>query len=258
MSRTPGARTRRRTAEQVAIMRQAGRVVALMHEAVRAAAVPGARLADLDRAGRDVLERCGAGSNFLGYHGYPAVLCASSNDTVLHGVPDETRLEEGDLLSIDCGAVVDGWHGDAAFSMVIGGDAANPEAAALIRTVEAALAAGIAALHPGGRVGDVARAVTRVTRDAGCDVVKHYVGHGIGRAMHEEPDVPNLWPFDGPNPRVRAGMCLAVEPIITAGRARVATEEDGWTVKTIDGSLAAHAEHSVHVSEDGPVILTVL
>jgi methionyl aminopeptidase len=250
--------TKRRTAEQVAIMRKAGRVVAQMHEAVRAAAVPGATLADLDVAGRKVLEQAGAKSNFLGYNGYPGVLCASPNDTVLHGVPNGTRLEEGDLLSIDCGAVVDGWHGDAAFSMVVGGDAANPEAAALIRTVEEALAAGIAALHHGGRVGDVAKAVTSVARGAGCDVVKHYVGHGIGRAMHEDPDVPNLWPFDGPNPRVRAGMCLAVEPIITAGRAKAGTLEDGWTVKTIDGSLAAHAEHSVHVSEDGPVILTVL
>src|SRR5205085_803466 len=119
--------TKRRTDEQVAVMRKAGRVVALMHEAVRAAAVPGAPLADLDRAGRDVLERSGATSNFLGYHGYPAVLCASPNDTVLHGIPNGTRLSEGDLLSIDCGAVVDGWHGDAAFSMVVGGDAANPE-----------------------------------------------------------------------------------------------------------------------------------
>jgi len=250
--------TKRRTPEQVAVMRRAGRVVALMHEAVRAAAVPGATLAVLDQAASEVLEQSGATSNFLGYHGYPAVLCASPNDTVLHGVPNGSRIEEGDLLSIDCGAVIDGWHGDAAFSMVVGGEAANPEAAALIRTVEAALAAGIAALRPGGRVGDVARAVTAVAREAGCDVVKHYVGHGIGRQMHEEPDVPNLWPFDGPNPRVRAGMCLAVEPIITAGRARVATEEDGWTVKTLDGSLAAHAEHSVHITPDGPVILTAL
>ena len=249
---------KRKTAEQVAVMRRAGRVVALMHEAVRAAAVPGATLDTLDRAARDVLERNGATSNFLGYNGYPAVLCASPNDTVLHGVPNGIRLEEGDLLSIDCGAVIEGWHGDAAFSMVVGGDAANPGAAALIRTVEEALAAGIAALHDGGRVGDVAKAVTSVAKGAGCDVVKHYVGHGIGRAMHEDPDVPNLWPFTGPNPRVRTGMCLAVEPIITAGRARVGTLEDGWTVKTLDGSLAAHAEHSVHVSEDGPVILTAL
>ena len=238
-------------------MRRAGRVVALMHEAVREAAVPGARLSELDRVARDVLERSGATSNFLGYHGYPAVLCASPNDTVLHGVPNGTRLDEGDLLSVDCGAVIDGWHGDAAFSMVVGGDAANPEAAALIRTVEEALAAGIAALRDGGRVGEVARAVTTVTRGAGCDVVKHYVGHGIGRQMHEQPDVPNLWPFEGPNPRLRAGMCVAVEPIITAGRARVATEVDGWTVKTLDGSLSAHAEHSVHITHDGPVILTM-
>ena len=238
-------------------MRRAGRVVALMHEAVRAAAVPGATLLDLDRAAREVLRQNGARSNFLGYHDYPAVLCASPNDTVLHGVPDGTRLEEGDLLSIDCGAVIDGWHGDAAFSMVVGGDAANPEAAALIRTVEDALAAGIAALHHQGRVGEVAKAVTAVARRAGCDVVKSYVGHGIGRAMHEMPDVPNLWPFSGPNPRLRAGMCVAVEPIITAGRANVATEQDGWTVKTLDGSLSAHAEHSVHITEDGPVILTL-
>lgn len=248
---------KRKTPEQVAKMRRAGQVVALMHEAVRQAAVPGAPLLQLDRVARQVLERNGAGSNFLGYHGYPAVLCASPNDTVLHGIPDGSHLEAGDLLSIDCGAIIDGWHGDAAFSMVVGGDAANPEAAALIRTVEEALAAGIAALSDGGRVGDVAQAVTKVARGAGCGVVKHYVGHGIGRQMHEEPDVPNLWPFDGPNPRLRAGMCVAVEPIITAGRARVATEHDGWTVKTLDGSLSAHAEHSVHITHDGPVILTL-
>jgi len=239
-------------------MRRAGRVVALMHEAVREAAVPGAPLSDLDVVARDVLERSGATSNFLDYHGYPAVLCASPNDTVLHGVPNGTRLEEGDLLSVDCGAVIDGWHGDAAFSMVVGGDAANPDAAALIATVEAALAAGIAALRHGGRVGEVAKAVTAVARGAGCDVVENYVGHGIGRQMHELPDVPNLWPFTGPNPRLRAGMCVAVEPIITAGRNRVATELDGWTVKTIDGSLSAHAEHSVHLTHDGPVILTLV
>ncbi len=239
-------------------MRKAGRVVALMHEAVREAAVPGALLSDLDRVASEVLVRSGATSNFLGYHGYPAVLCASPNDTVLHGVPNGSRLEEGDLLSVDCGAVIDGWHGDAAFSMVVGGDAANPEAAALIGTVEEALYAGIAALRHGGRVGDVAKAVTTVARAAGCDVVKHYVGHGIGRQMHEQPDVPNLWPFEGPNPRLRAGMCVAVEPIITSGRARVATEVDGWTVKTLDGSLSAHAEHSVHITHDGPVILTAL
>ena len=248
---------RRKTPEQVALMRKAGRVVALMHEAVREAAVPGALLSDLDRVARDVLDRSGATSNFLGYHGYPAVLCASPNDTVLHGVPNGSRLEEGDLLSVDCGAVIDGWHGDAAFSMVVGGDRANPEAAALIRTVEEALAAGIAALRHGDRVGEVAKAVTTVAREAGCDVVKHYVGHGIGRQMHEQPDVPNLWPFEGPNPRLRAGMCVAVEPIITAGRARVATEVDGWTVKTLDGSLSAHAEHSVHITHDGPVVLTL-
>lgn len=248
---------RRKTPEQVAAMRRAGRVVALMHEAVRGAAVPGARLSELDSVASDVLERSGAKSNFLGYHGYPAVLCASPNDTVLHGVPNGTRLSEGDLLSVDCGAVIDGWHGDAAFSMVVGGDAANPEAAALIRTVEEALAAGIAALRHGARVGEVARAVTGVAHGAGCGVVKHYVGHGIGRQMHEEPDVPNLWPFDGPNPRLRADMCVAVEPIITAGRPQVATEVDGWTVKTLDGSLSAHAEHSVHITHDGPVILTL-
>jgi len=247
----------RKTPEQVDAMRRAGRVVALMHEAVRAAAVPGAQLSQLDAVAREVLERSGAKSNFLGYNGYPAVLCASPNDTVLHGVPDATRLSEGDLLSVDCGAVIDGWHGDAAFSMVVGGDAANPEAAALIHTVEQALEAGIAALRHGGRVGDVAQAVTKVATGAGCGVVKHYVGHGIGRQMHEAPDVPNLWPFEGPNPRVRAGMCLAVEPIITAGKARVATEADGWTVKTLDGSLSAHAEHSVHISHDGPIVLTL-
>jgi methionyl aminopeptidase len=246
----------RRTAEQLAAMRKAGRVVAAMHEATRAAAVPGATTAQLDQVARGVLERERARSNFLGYGGFPAVICASPNDVVVHGIPGGHVLAEGDLLSIDCGAIVDGWHGDAAYSMVVGGDDANPAAAALVAAAHRALEAGLAALRDGARVGDVARAVTKVARGRGFAVVEDYVGHGIGLAMHEAPDVPNHWPFDGPNPRLRSGATVAVEPILVAGSHAVETDADGWTVRTVDGSLAAHAEHTVVITPDGVEVLT--
>jgi methionyl aminopeptidase len=237
-------------------MRRAGRVVAEMHAAVRAAAVPGVTTAELDTIARVVLDRRGARSNFLHYHGYPAVICASPNDVVVHGIPGPHRLVDGDLLSIDCGAIVDGWHGDAAFSMVVG-EALDPEPVRLISVAEAALEAGIAAVGDGGRISDIAKAVHRVAKAGGYDVVEEYVGHGIGLAMHEEPDVPNRYPFDGPDPRLRAGMCLAIEPILVAGDAEVVVDADGWTVRTVSGALACHVEHTITVTADGSEVLTL-
>lgn len=243
----------RRTPDEIAAMRKAGRVVAEMHDRIRAAIAPGVTTAALDRIGRDVLEARGATSNFLGYHGYPAVICASPNDMIVHGIPDDRPLEEGDLISIDCGAVVDGWHGDAAFSMGVG--AVTPEVSRLIEVTEASLAAAVAQLVDGNRLGDVGHAVQSVVEAAGFSVVEDYTGHAIGREMHEDPQVPNLG-RPGKGARLRVGNVLAIEPMVNAGDPETFLLEDGWGVVTADGSLSAHVEHTIAVTENGPEILT--
>lgn len=237
-------------------MRRAGQVVAEMHAACRGACRPGVTTRDLDRVARQVLDRRGARSNFLGYGRppFPAVICASVNDEVIHGIPGDRVLEEGDIVSIDCGAIVQGWHGDAAFTMGVG--EISPAAARLISVSWSALDAGIAALVDGGRLHDVGKAVAAVAEGAGFSVVRGYVGHAIGLAMHESPDVPNHWPGT-PGPRLRVGNVFAVEPMITAGSADTTVDADGWTVRTVDGSLAAHVEHTIAVTADGPEILTL-
>lgn len=247
--------TARRSAKQLRVMREAGRVVAEMHERIRAAAKPGTTTLTLDRVAREVLASRGATSNFLGYGGFPAVICASPNSVVVHGIPDLRPLEDGDILSIDCGAVVEGWHGDAAFTMGIG--EISEEARRLIEVTEASLAAGLGVLRDGARLGDLGAEVESTVDRAGFTVVRNYVGHGIGRAMHELPDVPNYGKRGSGQP-VRAGMTLAVEPMVVAGSARTQVQADGWTVVTRDGSLAAHAEHTVAVTECGYEILTDL
>ncbi|MGD9997701.1 MAG: type I methionyl aminopeptidase [Ilumatobacteraceae bacterium] len=243
-----------RTGAELATMRRAGRVVAEMHEVIRAAARPGVTTGHLDQLARDVLQRRGATSNFLGYHGYPAVICASVNDEVIHGIPGDRVLVDGDVLSIDCGAVVDGWHGDAAFTMAVG--AATESAERLIATADRALAAGIAAMAPGGHLGDIGEAIDSVVSAAGFGSPRDYCGHGIGRAMHEEPDVLNRG-RRGKGPELATGVVLALEPMLIAGGSD-ATEvlDDEWTVVTSDGSIAAHVEHTVVVTDHGPEILT--
>jgi methionyl aminopeptidase len=247
-------RTGRRTADEIRTMRRAGRVVAEMHELIRGAIRPGVSLLELDAVGRDVLARRGARSNFLGYHGYPAVICASVNEVVVHGIPDDRRLAEGDIVSIDCGAIVDGYHGDAAFTAGVG--AVDAESQRLSDVTRAALDAGIAELVPGSRLGDLGAAVQATVERAGFSVVREYVGHGIGTAMHEPPDVPN-YGRRGKGRRVSSGDVFAVEPMVCAGRNAVAVLDDGWTVVTVDGSRAAHWEHTVAVTDDGPEVLTV-
>jgi len=243
----------RKTPAQIATMRRAGAVVAEMHEACILAAKPGATTADLDAAARDVLDNRRARSNFLNYHGFPAVACVSPNEVIVHGIPGERVLEEGDIVSIDCGAIVEGWHGDAAITIPVGSvDAASQR---LLDTTRAALDAAIVECEVGSRLGDIGAAVERVARAAGFSVVREYVGHGIGTAMHEEPDVPNYGPA-GRGLRLKEGMVLAIEPMICAGRATTRTLDDGWTVVTADGSRAAHFEHSVAITEGGPEILT--
>jgi methionyl aminopeptidase len=244
----------RRSADEIRTMRRAGRVVAEMHDRIRSALRPGVTTLQLDWIGREVLERRGARSNFLGYHGYPAVICASPNDVVVHGIPDGRVLDDGDIVSIDCGAIVDGYHGDAAFTAGVG--TIDAEAERLVDVTRRALEVGIAELRPGGRLGDLGAAIEATVGRAGFSVVRDYVGHGIGTAMHEPPDVPNFGK-PGRGKKVTAGDVFAVEPMVCAGSDATEVLDDGWTVVTVDGSLAAHWEHTVAVTDDGPEILTL-
>jgi len=244
----------KRTADELKKMRKAGRVVAEMHAATRAAAKPGVTTLDLDKVARDVLEKRGARSNFLNYHGFPAVICTSPNDMIVHGIPGPYRLEEGDILSIDCGAIVEGYHGDAAFTMAIG--EVTPEAEKLIRVTEESLEAGIAQMVDGNRLSDIGHAVQTVAEGAGFSVVREYVGHAIGTAMHEEPQVPN-YGSPGKGIKLRAGMVFAVEPMVNAGKPGTRLLDDGWSVVTADGTLSAHWEHTIAITDNGPEVFTV-
>jgi methionyl aminopeptidase len=244
----------RRNADEIAKMRRAGRVVAEMHEATRATAKPGVTTAELNAAAAEVIERRGARSNFLNYRGFPAVICTSPNDMIVHGIPGDYVLEEGDILSIDCGAIIEGYHGDAAFTMAIG--EVTAEAARLIEVTERSLWAGIDQLTAGNRLHEVGRAVQQVAERAGFSVVREYVGHAIGTAMHEEPQVPNYWPGNG-GPLLKSGMVFAIEPMVNAGGPGTVLLDDGWSVMTADGRLSAHFEHSIAVTDDGPEVLTL-
>jgi methionyl aminopeptidase len=244
----------RKTPAQIAHMRRAGRVVAEMHEECARAAKPGATTADLNTAAREVLERRGARSNFLGYHGFPAVACISPNEVIVHGIPGERVLEDGDIVSIDCGAIIEGWHADAAITVPVG--EIDTESLALIDTTRDSLDAAIAVTCDGNRLGDIGAAVEKVLKGGRLGVVREYVGHGIGTAMHEEPDVPNFGPA-GRGLRLREGMVLAIEPMAAAGKATTRLLDDGWTVVTADGSRAAHFEHTVAITDSGPEVLTL-
>ncbi|GHJ41285.1 methionine aminopeptidase [Streptomyces sp. TS71-3] len=243
-------------------MREAGRVVAQALTAVRESAAVGVSLLELDTIAHDVLRAAGATSPFLGYRpsfaptAYPAVLCTSVNDAIVHGIPTDYRLRDGDLLSADFGAELDGWVGDSAVSMIVGSP--RPADERLIRTAERALEAGIAAAVVGNRIGDISHAVGTVCRAAGYGVPHGFGGHGVGRRMHEDPDVPNEG-RPGRGFPLREGMVLAIEPmLIASGRDGYHPAPDGWTLVTDDGSRAAHAEHTVAITEAGPRILTAL
>jgi methionyl aminopeptidase len=245
-----------KTPEQVAIMRRAGMVVADALEAVRGALAPGVTTAELDAVAEDVIRSAGATPSFLGYHGYPASLCVSVNEEIVHGIPGSRVLQPGDVVSVDCGAIVDGWHGDSAFSAVL--EPADPADVALVTATEDALWAGIAALAtPGGRLGAVGEAVEDVVESASAPygIVEDYVGHGIGTAMHQPPDVPNYRTKDR-GTKLRAGLCVAVEPMLVRGAEANHVLADDWTVVTDDGSRAAHWEHTVAILEAGIVVLT--
>jgi methionyl aminopeptidase len=236
-------------------MRRAGRVVAEMLERTSAAAKPGVTTAEIDGVAREVIDRRGARSNFLGYHGFPAVICTSPNSVIVHGIPGPYRLEEGDILSLDCGAIIEGWHADAAVTVPVG--EISCDARKLIEVTEESLRAGIAQIRAGNRLFDIGEAVQRVAEGAGFSVVREYVGHGIGTAMHEEPQIPNYRPPGGRGPRILVGHVFAVEPMVNEGRPETVLLDDGWTVKTADGSLSAHFEHTIAVTDDGPEVLTV-
>ncbi len=235
-------------------MRRAGKVVAEMHEKTRAAIRPGITTRELDLVAREVLERRNARSNFLGYHGFPAVICTSPNSMVVHGIPGEYVLEEGDLISIDCGAIIEGYHGDAAYTAGVG--TISKEAARLIEVTERSLWAGIEQLTAGNRLHEVGRAVEKVALAAGFGVVREYVGHAIGTAMHESPQVPNYWPGN-PGPKLKVGMVFAVEPMINIGTEETYVLEDGWGVVTLDGKLSCHVEHTICVTDNGPEVFTL-
>ena len=249
-----GSSGMRKTPAQLVHMRAAGKVVAEMHDCIREAIKPGVTTLELDRIGREVLERRGATSNFLGYHGYPAVICASPNEVIVHGIPDDRVLEEGDIVAIDCGAIVNGWHGDAAFTAGVG--TISPEARRLIDVTDASLATAIDEKLENNRLGDIGHAVQTVAESAGCSVVREYTGHGIGTAMHEAPSVYNHG-RPGSGQKLRSGMVLAVETMVNIGGAETALLADEWSVVTADGSWSAHVEHSVAITDDGPEVLTL-
>lgn len=240
---------------ELALMRQAGRIVAQVLALTSEAAQPGVTTAHLDSMAEAHIRAAGAVPSFKGYHGYPATLCTSVNEEIVHGIPsDECVLKAGDLLKIDCGALIQGFHGDAAVTVIVGSGKRLSEH--LVASTREALQRGIGAMVAGGHVSDVGHAIEQYARSQGYQVVREYCGHGIGRHLHESPPVPNYGP-PGQGTRLVPGMVLAIEPMLNAGTWRTIPQADGWTVRTADGKLSAHFEHSVAITEHGPEILTL-
>ena len=245
----------RKSPEELDHMREAGRLVGHTLSTVVEAARPGVALLELDRLAERTIRGGGGIPSFLGYHGFPATLCLSPNSRVVHGIPDGYRLRDGDILSIDCGAIVEGWHGDAAVTVPVG--QVDEAARRLIETTERAMWAGIAQVRAGNRLSDVGHAVEKVAAAPGYGVVREYVGHGIGTRMHEEPQVPNSG-RPGRGLRLEVGLALAIEPMVNEGGPETRVLDDGWTVVTADGSRSAHFEHTVAITPTGPEVLTLL
>ena len=243
-----------KTAAEIEKMRRSGEALRQVHEAVRPLVVPGASTMDLELVAAARMDVLRAVSAFKGYHGFPAVLCTSVNSEVVHGIPSPTRiLADGDIVSIDCGVIVDGFYSDCAVTYAVGRP--SPATRRLLDITQAALEQAIQQAQAGGRLGDISAAVQELCEAQGYGVVKEFVGHGIGRSMHEDPQVPNFG-ARGKGPRLKAGMVLAIEPMINAGSAEVKVLPDGWTTVTVDGSLSAHFEHTVAITKDGPQVLT--
>lgn len=244
-----------KTEADIAKMRASGRVVADVHARLRELIQPGVTTAELDQAAVEIIATAGGAASFLGYYGYPASICASINDVVVHGIPGPTVLRDGDIISVDVGVVLNGFHADAAFTQAVG--EIDAESQRLIEVTEAAFWRGVEALTPGGRLGDMAAVIQRFVEGEGFGVVRDFAGHGVGRSMHEDPSVPN-WGKPGTGSVVRNGMTLAIEPMVTTGSPEVRQLDDGWTVVTQDGGRAAHYEHTVAVSDGKRLILTAL
>ena len=245
-----------KTPDEVDKMRKAGRIVAGTIDRALRAVRPGRTTADLDAVAEAYIRERGASPSFKGYRGFPATICTSLNEEIVHGIPSPTRvLREGDLLSLDFGAIWEGYHADSAVTIFVGDAPASAEAEKLVRVTEEALEAGISQIRPGGRMSDISHAVEQVATGAGFEVVREYVGHGVGRALHEDPQIPNYGP-PGRGPELRPGLVIAVEPMVNAGAWQTQVLADGWTVVTADGSLSAHFEHTIAVTEDGREVLT--
>jgi methionyl aminopeptidase len=240
---------------EVEKMRRAGRIVAGTIERVLGAVAPGRTTADLDRVAEEYIRTQDATPSFLGYRGFPASICASLNEEIVHGIPSPRRvLNDGDILSLDFGAIWEGFHGDSAVTVFVG-DPPSAEAEKLVRVTQEALEAAISQIRPGGRLSDISHAVEQVVLGAGFEVVREYVGHGIGRSLHEDPQIPNYGP-PGRGPQLRPGLVLAVEPMVNMGGWETRVLADDWTVVTADGSLSAHFEHTIAITEDGAEVLT--
>ncbi len=248
-----------KTPEQFDIMRKAGRVVALCLAEINAAIKPGMNTLELDLIAREVMEQEGAKPSFLGYHGYPAVICVSINEEVVHGIPDEKRfINDGDLVSVDCGAIIEGWHGDAAITIGVGNVKAEHQK--LSNITKEALQIGINAALPGKHIGDIGFAIEKFVRShqgLQIGILEDYVGHGIGTEMHMSPSVPNYGKA-GSGPELQVGMAIAIEPMLVLGSNKVHVLEDEWTVVSSDGSFASHWENTIAITANGPEILTRL
>jgi methionyl aminopeptidase len=248
-----------KSAEEIAAMKQAGAIVAKILKKLADRVEPGLKTIELDVIAIRELKRLGALSSFKGYHGYPATVCVSVNDEIVHGIPGERALRQGDIVSIDFGAIYNGFHGDAALTVPCGN--VSREASELIEATRGALTRAIAAARAGGRLGDISAAVENHASAHGYSAVREYTGHGIGRQMHEDPQIPNCTepPFGlkaGTGPLLKKGMTLALEPMLTAGDWRTRVAADNWTVHTADGSLAAHFEHTIAINTNEPEVLT--
>lgn len=247
----------KKSASDLEKMARAGALVARMHEEVAAALRPGMTTWDLDQVAEKVVVGAGAVPSFKGYRGFPATLCTSKNHEIVHGIPSkDVVLDEGDVISIDAGAIVDGFHGDSAVTLIVGGeDTVDPAVATLVRETRNALWQGLSQVRDGNRLGDVGAAIQAVADGHGYGVVREYVGHGIGRSLHEDPSVPN-YGQPGRGMKLTTGWVVAVEPMFNLGTAANTTLDDGWTVVTADGQVSAHWEHTIAITPDGPVVLT--
>ena len=245
----------KKSVDEIKVMRRAGTLVAETLESLRQAVKPGITTIELDEIAEKVIRNGGATPSFKGYRGFPASICASPNQVIVHGIPSDLRLEEGDIISLDVGAYLDGFHADSAWTYPVG--EVDPEAARLLEVTQASLEAAIEQCKPGARIGDVGEAVQGVAEGAGFSVVREYAGHGVGRALHEEPSIPNYGP-GGRREVLAPGMTLAIEPMVNAGGPTTKTLSDGWTVVTADGRLSAHFEHTVAINEAGHEVLTRL